>query len=193
MGGANTKNIKKLIQFLRCLAQTVSDVRSTCPRIQVSEIELTLKKTTESNCGISYLDISISICNNKYVTEVYDKRDNFNFKIVNYPYMCSNIPAKPTYGVFVSQLIRISRICDNYVSFVKRHRLLTERLIKQAFWYNKLRVSFKKFSRRHSMLFNKYAVSVKRHIREGICIPLDVKPDLVRNITTRNCGCGQCA
>ena len=38
-------------------------------------------------------------------------------------------------------------------------------------------------SRRHSMLFNKYAVSVKRHIREGICIPLDVKPDLVRNIT----------
>ena len=43
------------------------------------------------------------------------------------------------------------------------------------------------------MLFNKYAVSVKRHIREGICIPLDVKPDLVRNITTRNHGCGQCA
>ena len=61
-----------------------------------------------------------------------------------------------------------SRICDNYVSFVKRHRLLTERLIKQGFWFNKLSVSFKKFSRRHSMLFNKYAVSVKRHIREGI-------------------------
>ena len=107
--------------------------------------------------------------------------------------MCSNIPAKPTYGVYVSQLIRISRICDNYVSFVKRHRLLTEILIKQGFWYNKLSISFKKFSRRHSMLFNKYAVSVKRHIREGICIPLDVKPDLVRNITTRNHGCGQYA
>ena len=79
--------------------------------------------------------------------------------------MCSNIPAKPTYGVYVSQLIRISRICDNYVSFVKRHRLLAERLIKQGFWYNKLSVSFKKFSRRHSMLFNKYAVSVKRECR----------------------------
>ena len=77
--------------------------------------ELTLKKTTESNSRISYLDISISICNNKYVTEVYDKRENFNFNIVNYPYMCSNIPANPTYGVYVSQLVRISRICDNYV------------------------------------------------------------------------------
>ena len=129
--------------------------------INIYPPELTLKKTTESNSTISYLDISISICNNKYVTEVYDKRENFNFKIVNYPYMCSNIPAKPTYGVYVSQLIRISRICDNYVSFVKRYRLLTE------VWYNKLSISFKKFSRRHSMLFNKYAVSVKRHNYKG--------------------------
>ena len=87
--------------------------------------------------------------------------------------MCSNIPANPKYGVYVSQLVRISRICDN-LSFVKRHQLLTKRLIKQGLWYSKLSVSFKKFSRRHSMLFNKYAVSVKRHIREGICIPLDV-------------------
>ena len=54
-------------------------------------------------------------------------------------------------------------------------------MIKQGFWYSKLSVSFKKL------------VSVKRHIREGICILLDVKPDLVRNITTRNRGCGQCA
>ena len=55
--------------------------------------------------------------------------------------------------------------------------------ISVRYTYNKLSVSFKKFSRRHPMLFNKYAVSVKRHIREGICIPLDVKPDLVRNIS----------
>ena len=58
--------------------------------INIYPPELTLKKTTESNFRISYLDISISICNNKYVTEVYDKRENFNFNIVNYPYMCSN-------------------------------------------------------------------------------------------------------
>jgi len=38
------------------------------------------------------------------VTEVFDKRDSFNFDIVNYPYMYSNIPAKLTYGVYVSQL-----------------------------------------------------------------------------------------
>jgi len=58
--------------------------------------ELTLKKTTESETNLSYLDISISICGGKYVTEVFDKRDSFDFNIVNFPYMCSNIPAKPT-------------------------------------------------------------------------------------------------
>ena len=53
--------------------------------------ELTLKRTTESNSRISYLDISISICNNKYAREVYDKRENFNFNfnIVSYIYILS--------------------------------------------------------------------------------------------------------
>ena len=92
--------------------------------------ELTLKRTTESD---TTLDVSISICQGNFITEVFDKRDNFNFDIVNYPYMCSNIPTKPTYGVYISQLIKISRICDKFDSFVKRHRLLTDRLIKQGF------------------------------------------------------------
>ena len=43
------------------------------------------------------------------------------------------------------------------------------------------------------MLFNKYAVSVKRHIREGNMYSTRCKTDLIRNITTRNHGCGQCA
>jgi len=36
----------------------------------------------------------------------YDKRDDFNFPIVNFPFMCSNIPAAPAYGVYISELIR---------------------------------------------------------------------------------------
>ena len=105
--------------------------------------------------------------------------------------MCSNVPAKLTYGVYVSQLVRISRICDTFSSFLTRHRLLTERLIKQGFWHSKLCMSFKKFAKRHSVLLNKYAVSVRSHIMKGICIPLDVRGDLVRNVTIRRCG--QCA
>jgi hypothetical protein len=45
-------------------------------------------------------------------TTIYDKRDDFNFKIINFPNMCSNIPASPAYGV--SQLIRYARASSNY-------------------------------------------------------------------------------
>ena len=81
----------------------------------------------------------------KYVTEVYDKR----MPLINFPYMSSNVPANPTYGVYISQLIRISTICDTFQSFVIRHRLLTERLIKQGFWYKWCKF-FRKFVRRYN-------------------------------------------
>ena len=98
--------------------------------------------------------------------------------------MSSNIPANPTYGVYISQLIRISRICDTFQSFVLRHRLLTERLIKQGFWYSKLCKFFKKFVSRHNALFSNYGVSVRTHVHEGICILLVVKHELSKHITT---------
>ena len=73
-----------------------------------------MKRKTESDTKLSYLDVSISICHGKFVNEVYEKSDNLNFNIVYYTFMCSNIPAGPTYCVYISQLIRINRICDNF-------------------------------------------------------------------------------
>ena len=101
--------------------------------------------------------------------------------------MCSNIPTKPTYGVYVSQLIRIARICDNYSSFMDRHHMLTSRLIKQGFWYSRLCTSFKKFTKRYSALFAKFTTtcSLKNHVQQGICLPPTVRYDLSRNVSTR--------
>jgi hypothetical protein len=48
-------------------------------------------------------------------------RDDFNFKIINVPNMCSNIPASPAYGVYISQLIRYARASSDYSDFLKRH------------------------------------------------------------------------
>jgi hypothetical protein len=44
-------------------------------------------------------------------TKIYDKRNDFNFPIVNSSFICSNIQATPSYGVYISQLIRYSRVC----------------------------------------------------------------------------------
>ena len=65
--------------------------------------ELVLKETTEKSGLVSYLDVGISVRNGQYNTTVYDKRDSFNFKIVNFPFMSSNIPSGPAYGIYISQ------------------------------------------------------------------------------------------
>ena len=89
---------------------------------------------------------------------MYDKRDSFNFKIVNFPFMSSNIPSGPAYGIYISQLVRIGRICSTYEEYVKRNRLITTRLIRQGFLYVKLVKSFKKFCVKYTNLMSTTSV-----------------------------------
>ena len=109
--------------------------------------------------------------------------------------MCSNILAKPTYGAYVSQLVRLSRICDTFSTFITRHQLLTERLIKQGFWYRErlIKQGFKRFAKGHAVLFNKYGVSIRTHIQQGICLPLEFRQDLVKSVTSRCRGLCACS
>ena len=48
----------------------------------------------------------------------FDKCDGFDFLTVNFPYLSSNIPESPAYGVFVSQLIRYARVGSKYEDFL---------------------------------------------------------------------------
>jgi hypothetical protein len=72
--------------------------------------ELEIKDATEYDRSASYLDILLNIASNgRLTTSLYDKRDDFVFAIANLPFLCSNIPLSPAYGMFVSQLIRYAR------------------------------------------------------------------------------------
>ena len=95
-----------------------------------------------------------------YIVKLYDKRDDFNFDIVNFPFLSSNIPQSPAYGVFVSQLIRYARASSLYEDFIMRSQLLTSKLLKQGFTRNRLIATFKKFYGRHSVLVDRFKVSV---------------------------------
>ena len=92
---------------------------------------------------------------------------NFNFKIINFPNMCSNIPASPAYGVYISQLIRYARASSNYSDFLKRHLHLRNRLLDQG--YKKIRLirSLKKFIFRYQYLVEIYSVSAEKIINDG--------------------------
>jgi hypothetical protein len=81
----------------------------------------------------SYLDLQLEIdSEGRLRTKLYDKRDDFNFPIVNFPFIYSNISAAPAYGVYISQLIRYFRAYGSYQDFLDRELLLTRKLLNQG-------------------------------------------------------------
>ena len=71
--------------------------------------ELEIKGTTDSTISASYLDFLLSIWRDgKLHASIYDKRDDFNVRITDFPFLSSNIPSSTAYDVFISQPIRLS-------------------------------------------------------------------------------------
>ena len=77
------------------------------------------------------------------------KRDDFDFEIISFSYLVSNVPATPAYGVNLLRLIRYERACASCSDFQARHKLLAENLIKQGFTANRLINTFKEFYGKH--------------------------------------------
>ena len=99
-----------------------------------------IKDTTDAARSASYHDIHLEIDSEGRIrTKLYDKRDDFNFPIVNFPSSCSNIQATPAYVLYISQLIRYCRACGSYHDFCDRRLLLTRKLLNQAFLVVKLK------------------------------------------------------
>ena len=92
---------------------------------------------------------------------IYDKRDDFTFRIVNFTHMDSNIPANPAYGVYISQLVRYARICTSKVDFMNRLRGLSLRLRQQGFLTTLLQRTFTKFFNRHGLIVVKYGATLR--------------------------------
>ena len=117
---------------------------------RIYPIELEIKDTTDTDTTASYLDLHLEIdSQGRLRTKLYGKRDDFNFLIVNFPFICSNIPAAPAYGIYISQLIRYSRAYGSYQDFLDRGLLLTRKLLDQGFLLVKLKSSLRKCYGRH--------------------------------------------
>ena len=92
---------------------------------------------------------------------MYDKRDDFDFDIVNFPFLDGDVPRRLSYGVNISQLIRFARASSHINEFNNHNKFLTAKLLKQGFQYHKLRKAFSKFYHRHFELIEKYHFSLK--------------------------------
>ena len=92
---------------------------------------------------------------------LYDKRNDFHFRIVNFPFLSSNISSGPYYCLYILQLIKYARCCSHYDNFRYRSKCLLDRLLSQGYKVLQLEKSFKKFYGRYEHLIEKYQRSVK--------------------------------
>ena len=66
--------------------------------------KLQLNRANSSDTEAPFLDLNLCISNGTVSTKVYDKRDDFDFDIVNFPFLDGNVPRRTSYGVYISQL-----------------------------------------------------------------------------------------
>ena len=109
---------------------------------QIYPSELQLKKDNTSYTEAAFLDLHLSISNDIVSTKIYDKRYDFDFEIVNFPFLDGDVPRSTSYGVYISLLIHFARASSYVADFNTRNKLLTQKLLKQGYRYHKLGKTF---------------------------------------------------
>ena len=125
--------------------------------------ELQLNKANTSDTEALFLDLHPSISNSFISANIYDKRDDFEFDIVHVPVWYGNVPHRPSYGLYISQLIRLERVCSHVDVFNAHNKLcLIATLLKQGYRYHELRKAIiSNFYRRHHELVSQCNVGLK--------------------------------
>ena len=120
------------------------------------------------HCPLGYLlDLHLYISNDFVSSNIYDKRDDFDFNIVNFPFLDGDVPRRPSYGVCISQLKRFTRVCSHVEDFSSRNKCLTVKLLKQGYRYHKVRKVYSRFYRRHYESISKLNVGLKSLLHQG--------------------------
>ena len=91
--------------------------------------ELQLNKANTSDKETSFLDLNIKVVGSNIHTSVYDKRDDFGFPIVNFPWLSGDVPRLPSYGIYISQLVRFARCCTSVFDFHSKNLQITSTLL----------------------------------------------------------------
>ena len=129
------KEDKVLARILSFNSRYIDDI--ACPNVenfleiakQIYPDEIPLEGNKLENDHDVFLDLDICTLNSAFITKIYNKTDDFNFDVINYPFPDSNISKFIGYNTFSSQIIRYGRVCTLFKDFSFRVKNI----------YNKLR------------------------------------------------------
>ena len=129
--------------------------------------ELEIKETTETAASSSYLYCYLYIDNGKLTTRLYDKRDDVNIPIVNFPFLSNDIPSAPA-----QRRLRftVNPLCQSLFKLSGLHGAWESahyKVVEPGYQKTKLVATLKKFYGRHHDLVNPYNVAVSRIVSDG--------------------------
>ena len=133
--------------------------------------ELQLNKANTSDTEAPFLDLHLSISNGFVSSKIYDKHNDFDFDIVNFPFLDGDVPSSTSYGVYISQLVRFARVSSHVADFNARNKSLTAKLLQRDYWYHKLGKTFSGFYCRHYELVSKFNIGLKTLLHQGLSEP----------------------
>ena len=105
---------------------------------QIYPPELQLNKANTTDTEAPFMDLHFSIANGFVSSNIYDKRNDFDFDIVNFPFLDGDVPRRASYVVYISHLIRFATVCNHVADFNARNKCLTVKLLQQGYRYHKL-------------------------------------------------------
>ena len=92
---------------------------------QIYPLKLQLNKANITDTEAPFLDLHLPIANGFVSSKIYDKRDDFDFDTVNFPFLDGVVACRASYGVYISQLNRFTRVCNHVADFNARNKCLT--------------------------------------------------------------------
>ena len=139
--------------------------------------EFQLNKADVSDTEASFLDLHLSISDDFVKTKIVDKRDDFGFDIVTFPFLDGDVPGPTFYGVYIYQLIRFAQVSKHVDDFNTRNKVLTAKRLRQGYRFINFIRRFKIY-RRHFDLVSIHNVRLKTLLLQGLSVP-EFNGDLV--------------
>ena len=112
---------------------------------RICPAELQLSGAGSSDAGAPFLDLNLCISNGTVSAGVYDKRDDFGFGVVGFPFLGGGVPRRASCGMCVSRLIGFARAFSGLGGFNYRNRALAAKLLGRGCRCFRLRGSFSRF------------------------------------------------
>ena len=156
------KNLRHVFRFIDDLIALNDDDEFLRSYKEIYPKEMELKVENNEINAASFLDLGFQVEDRIFKSNLYDKREAFQFSVIRMPNKSSNMPYKMFYSTISAEILRICRATSHYPSFINSVRKLIIKMRKQGAQTRGISKFVTKMMLRHWDPFRKFALSPEK-------------------------------